>query len=152
MKRGILFAAALALLCTLATVAPLAAQQNQDTLYKRLGGYDAIAAVVDDFIGRMATDPQLSRFFVGHSAQSLQHIRQLVVDQLCAAAGGPCYYTGRSMKESHAGMGITQAEWDIAVKHLVATLDKFKVGTKEREDIFAAVGPLQAEIVDSTKK
>ena len=152
MKRGILFAAALALLCTLATVAPLAAHQNQDTLYKRLGGYDAIAAVVDDFIGRMATDPQLSRFFVGHSTQSLQHIRQLVVDQLCAAAGGPCYYTGRSMKESHGGMGITQAEWDIAVKHLIATFDKFKVGAKEREDIFAAIGPLQAEIVDSKKK
>ncbi len=152
MKRGLLFAAALALLCTLGTVAPLAAQQAQDTLYKRLGGYDAIAAVVDDFIGRMATDPQLSRFFVGHSTQSLQHIRQLVVDQLCAAAGGPCYYTGRSMKESHAGMGITQPEWDIAVKHLVATLDKFKVGVKEREDIFAAIGPLQADIVDSKKK
>jgi hemoglobin len=152
MKRGILLVAVLALLCTLGTVAPLAAHQNQDTLYKRLGGYDAIAAVVDDFIGRMATDPQLSRFFVGHSTQSLQRIRQLVVEQLCAAAGGPCYYTGRSMKESHAGMGITQAEWDTAVKHLTATLDKFKVGGKEREELFAAIGPLQADIVDSTKK
>lgn len=151
MKRGIRFFAALALLFALAAAVPVAAQEGQATLYKRLGGYDAIAAVTDDFIGRMAADPQLSRFFVGHSKQSLQRIRQLVVEQLCQAAGGPCFYTGRSMKESHEGMGITQAHWDTAVKHLVATLDKFKVGAKEREDLFAAIGPLQADIVDSKK-
>jgi hemoglobin len=153
MKRGILCAAALTLLFALGA-APLAAQpaaEGQSTLYKRLGGYDAIAAVTDDFIGRMAGDPELSRFFVGHSTQSLQRIRQLVVEQLCQAAGGPCFYTGRSMKESHAGMGISQAHWDVAVKHLVATLDKFKVGAKEREDLFAAIAPLQADIVDSKK-
>ena len=155
MNRGIRFAAVLALLCVLGAAVPLAAQptaEGQATLYKRLGGYDAIAAVVDDFIGRLATDPQLSRFFVGHSTQSLQRIRQLVVEQICAAAGGPCFYTGRSMKESHAGMGITQAEWEVALKHLTATLDKFKVGAKEREDLFAAIAPLQADIVDSKKK
>ena len=155
MKRGILFAAALALLCAIGMAAPLAAHHaegQQATLYKRLGGYDAIAAVVDDFIGRMAGDPQLSRFFVGHSTESLQRIRQLVVDQLCAAAGGPCVYTGRGMKESHQGMGITKAEWDKAVQHLTATLDKFKVGAKEREDLFAAIGPLQADIVDAKAK
>jgi hemoglobin len=155
MKRGIRFGAAFALLCALGMVTPLAAQQaagGQDTLYKRLGGYDAIAAVTDDFIGRMATDPQLSRFFVGHSTQSLQRIRQLVVEQLCQAAGGPCFYTGRSMKESHAGMGISQAHWDVAVKHLTATLDKLKVGAKEREELFAAIAPLQADIVDSKTK
>ena len=107
--------------------------------------------MTDDFIGRMASDPELSRFFVGHSTQSLQRIRQLVVEQLCQAAGGPCFYTGKSMKDSHAGMGISQAHWDTAVKHLVATLDKFKVGAKEREELFAAIAPLQADIVDSKK-
>jgi hemoglobin len=152
MKRGILCASALTLLFALGA-APLAAQpaEGQATLYKRLGGYDAIAAVTDDFIGRMASDPELSRFFVGHSTQSLQRIRQLVVEQLCQAAGGPCFYTGKSMKDSHAGMGISQAHWDTAVKHLVATLDKFKVGAKEREELFAAIAPLQADIVDSKK-
>src|SRR6266851_8436105 len=76
----------------------------QPSLYKRLGGYDALAAVTDDFIGRLATDKQLTRFFVGHSEDSLKRIRQLVVDQLCAATGGPCYYLGRDMKTSHKGM------------------------------------------------
>ena len=103
--------------------------------------------MVDDFIGRMATDPELGRFFAGHSTESLKRIRQLVVEQLCEATGGPCYYTGRSMKASHEGMKISAANWDAAVKHLTGTLDKFKVGAKEREELFAAVGALRNDIV-----
>ncbi|HYM00229.1 MAG TPA: group 1 truncated hemoglobin, partial [Blastocatellia bacterium] len=98
--------------------------QGKHSLYHRLGGYDAIAAVTDDFIGRLATDKDLGKFFVGLSDDSKKHVRQLVVDQLCAATGGPCVYVGRSMKESHHGLGITDGEWDIAVKHLVESLDK----------------------------
>ena len=101
-------------------------------LYKRLGGYDAIAAVTDDFLGRLATDKQMSRFFVGVSADSLRKLRQHVVDQLCEASGGPCYYFGRSMKTMHAGLGITESDWQLTVKHLTATFDKFKVPEKER--------------------
>src|SRR5262245_14464748 len=138
---------ATALLCLRRLALPLAAAQPSETLYKRLGGYDAIAAVVDDFIGRMAADPELGRFFVGHSTDSLKRIRQLVVEQLCEASGGPCFYTGRSMKASHDGMKISAANWDTAVKHLTATLDKFKVGQKERDDLFAAVGALRNDIV-----
>jgi hemoglobin len=127
---------------------PLAAhEQSAASLYQRLGGYDAIAAVVDDFIGRLATDAQLGKFFAGHSTDTLKRIRQLLVDQLCELSGGPCYYTGRTMKASHEGLKISQAEWDLAVKHLTATLDKFKVGDKERGELFAAVGSLQGDIV-----
>ena len=104
--------------------------------------------MVDDFIGRLATDPQLGRFFVGHSTDSLRRIRQLVVDQICEATGGPCYYTGRSMKESHAGMKLTSAEWDKGVQHLSATLDKFKVGATERQELLGAVGSLKGDIVE----
>src|SRR5262245_32877064 len=96
-----------------------------DSLYKRLGGYDAPAAVTDDFIARLATDPSLGKFFAGHSTDSLGKIRQHVVDFLCSVSGGPCKYTGRDMKTSHTGLGITSADWDTGVKHLVATLEKF---------------------------
>src|SRR5215471_7032426 len=106
---------------------PVSAQTPQKTLYQRLGGYDAIAAVTDDFVGRLVGDKKLSRFFVGHSEDSLHKIRMLVIDQLCAATGGPCLYTGRDMKTSHKGLGITNDDWDTSVKHLVETLDKFKV-------------------------
>ena len=122
--------------------------QQADSLYTRLGGYDAIAAVTDDFIGRLVTDPSLGKYFTGHSTDSKQRIRQHVVDFLCLATGGPCVYKGRDMKTTHAGLGITGAEWDAGVKHLVATLDKFKVATKEKDDLLAAASGLKKDIVE----
>jgi hemoglobin len=119
-----------------------------ESLYKRLGGYDALAAVTDDFIAGMATDPQLSHFFAGHSTDSLARIRQLVVDQLCAATGGPCKYIGRDMKTVHKGLGISEADWQEAVKHLVATLDKFKVPQKEKDEVLTLVSSLKNDIVE----
>lgn len=120
----------------------------EKSLYQRLGGYDAIAAVVDDFLGRLITDPQLNRFFTGASTDSKNRIRQLVVDQLCAATGGPCVYIGRSMKSSHAGLGITESDWQVSVNHLVATLDTFKVPQKEKDEVLAAISGLKGDIVE----
>jgi hemoglobin len=122
-------------------------QETKPTLYKRLGGYDALAAVTDDFLGRLAADPSLGRFFVGHSKDSLGRVRQLIVDQLCAATGGPCVYIGRDMKTAHDGMGITDADWDGMVEHLKATLDKFKVPKPEQDDTLAAINGLKKDIV-----
>jgi len=122
--------------------------QDKKTLYARLGGYDAIAAVVDDFVGRLVADKRLNKFFVGHSEDSLHKIRQHVVDQICNAAGGPCLYTGRDMRTSHHGLGITNEDWDASVKHLVATLDKFKVPKAEQDELLAVVSTLKKDIVD----
>jgi hemoglobin len=121
---------------------------KEKSLYERLGGYDAIAAVVDDFIGRLVADKRFNKFFVGHSEDSLKKIRQHVVDQFCAAAGGPCLYTGRDMRTSHHGLGITNDDWDASAKHLVETLDKFKVPEKEKNDLLAFVTSLKKDIVD----
>ena len=118
-----------------------------DSLYKRLGGYDAIAAVTDSFVPRLVKDPMLSKYFV-HSEDTLKHIRQMVVDQLCAATGGPCVYIGRDMKTAHKGLGISAAEWDASVKHLAATLDQFKVPAKEKEEFLALASTLKADIVE----
>jgi hemoglobin len=118
------------------------------TLYKRLGGYDALAAVTDDFLGRLAADKQLGRFFVGASADSQKKIRQHIVDQLCNLTGGPCLYIGRPMKQAHAGLAITESDWKIAVDLLVATLDKFKVPAKEKGEVLGAVSSLKGDIVE----
>ena len=146
---------AVALLGVLLCFGPAAswskAQAKTGTLYQRLGGYDAIAAVADDFMGRMASDPQLARFFGGSSADSRRRRRQLLVEQLCAASGGPCYYTGRSMKASHQGLGISEADWDITVKHLIQSLDQFKVPPKEKEELLNIVSGVKAEIVEAGK-
>jgi hemoglobin len=91
---------------------PAASRAADPTLYQRLGGYDAIAAVTDDFLGRLARDPSLGRFFVGHGTDSIHRIRQDIVNFLCKATGGPCLYTARDLKTAHAGLGITGADWD----------------------------------------
>jgi len=135
--------------CALAVAIALPAHaQTAPTLYKRLGGYDAIAAVTDDFLGKLAGDPQLGRFFGGHSSDSLKRIRQNIVDQLCAATGGPCVYIGRDMKTTHAGLGITNGDWDVMVKHLNATFDKFNVKKKKKDEVLGAVGGLKKDIVE----
>ena len=117
------------------------------TLYQRLGSYDALAAVTDDFLGRLIGDPQLSRFFVGFSHDSKVRIRQHVLDFLCVATGGPCKYTGRDMKTSHTGLNISENEWNITVKHLTATLDKFKVPDREKNEVLQAIAGQKSDIV-----
>ena len=125
------------------------APMQKASLYKRLGGYDAVAAVCDDFIGRLATDKQIAPFLAGHSQDSLKKLRQDVVDLVCQATGGPCYYTGRDMKTAHAGMGITEAQWDSAVADLVASLDHFKVGQAEKDELLGAVSSFKKDIVEN---
>ena len=122
---------------------------QEKNLYQRLGGYDAIAAVTDGFVQRLATNEQLSKFFVGLSDNSKMKVRQLVVDQLCAATGGPCVYLGRDMKTAHQGMGITESDWDITVKLLVETLDSFKVPSKEQNELLTAVSSFKNDIVEN---
>ena len=134
------------LLLTLGGAVPSHAQEK--TLYERVGGYNALAAVVDDFIGRLVSDKQFEKFFAGHSTDSKKRIRQHILDQFCVATGGPCVYTGRTMKSSHAGLGINNADWDAAAKHLVASLDKFKVPEKEKGEILAFVTTLKNDIVE----
>lgn len=139
------------LLGSTAIVAPsYAAEQTmqEQSLYHRLGGYDAIAAVTDEFIGRLTSDPQFARFFTSLSTDSKLRLRQLVVDQLCAATGGPCIFIGRTMKQAHKGLGITKAEWNRSAEHLAASLDKFHVGTREKKEVLAAVTTLEPEIVE----
>jgi hemoglobin len=148
-------ALALAFAVALPVAVPVAAAADHHeaapakSLYERLGGYDALAAVTDDFIGRLGGDQRLGRFFSGHSKDTLTRIRQLVVDQLCAATGGPCAYIGRDMKRTHEGLGITKADWDASVAHFVASLDSFGVPAREKAELLAIVAPLEKDIVDA---
>jgi hemoglobin len=122
--------------------------QETPSLYKRLGGYDALAAVTDDFVGRLVSDKQLTRFFNGVSNDSRKRIRQLVLDQLCAATGGPCIYIGRSMRTTHEGLGITEDDWNVSVKLLGQTLDKFKVPKAQQDELAKLLTTLKPDIVD----
>jgi len=127
---------------------PAASRAADAPLYQRLGGYDAIAAVTDDFLGRLAHDPSLGRFFVGHGTESVHRIQQDIVNFLCKATGGPCFYTARDMKTAHAGLGITGTDWDQMLVQLNATFNKFKVPERERNELLAALAGLKKDIVE----
>lgn len=120
---------------------------SEKTLYQRLGEHDAIVAVVDDLFASKLADKQLNRFFVGCCTDSKQKVKKHVVDFLCAATGGPNNYTGRDMNTVHTGLNITESDWQIFEKIAAATMDKFKVPQKEREEVFATVSGLKKDIV-----
>jgi hemoglobin len=115
------------------------------SLYDRLGGLDAITAVVNDFRDRVAKDERINQKFV---KTDLVRLTKMLIDQVCEAAGGPCQYTGRSMKEAHAGMGVTSGEFEALVEDLVASLNHFKVGKREQDEILGVLGPLRGDIVE----
>jgi truncated hemoglobin YjbI len=119
-----------------------------DSLYKRLGGYDVIAAVADDFLAWGWADKQLGRYFVGHSESSFKELRQHVVNLLCELTGGSCVYTGRDMKSSHKGLGVTEADWKIADDLFVAALNKHKVGTQEQSEFMKIIRDMKSQIVE----
>ena len=117
--------------------------QNQ-TLYQRLGGKPAITAVVDDFIGNVATDSRINRRF---ASADIPHLKAKLVEQICAGTGGPCVYTGADMKDAHEGMRIRDDEFGALVEDLVKSLDMFKVSEKEKGELLGALGPMKKDIV-----
>lgn len=149
MGMGLILAALLVALTvpagrTLAQSKPAPAK----TLYQRLGGFDAIAAIVDDFIAQLRDDPAFKRFGGGRAKDSLGRTRELVVEQICSLTGGPCVYIGRDAKTAHAGLAITQEEWDASIKKFKASLDKFKVAAPEQEEFIAMIQKLRPDIVE----
>jgi len=118
------------------------------TLYARLGGYDGFAAVADDLLPRLVSDPQLERFWKHRGEDGVRREKQLLIDFLCASAGGPLYYVGRNMKTSHRGLGISERDWQVFIGHLNATLDKFRVATNEKADVLAFIESTKKDIVE----
>lgn len=136
-------------LCACTTGISLA---QEKTLYERLGGYDAISAVVDDFAGKLFIDPVVGARFFGMSDDSREGFRQKNKNLICNVTGGPCEIISRSAAKSHDGLGITASEFDIVVQHLVDTLNKFKVPEKERKELMVIIGTLRRNIVEVEDK
>lgn len=130
------------------SAAPPLAPAPAASLYHRLGGYDALAAVVDDFLRRMLGDAELAAFFAELQEGEKQRLRQMLLDQLCELTGGPCVYVGKDMRTAHGGLGIREADWTRAVGHLEATLEAARVPPAERREVLAAVAGLKDQIVE----
>jgi hemoglobin len=117
----------------------------QSSLFDRLGGKDAIVAVVDDFVGTCANDSRINAKF---AKSDVPRLKAMLVDQVCEATGGPCTYSGRDMAETHKGMGVTSGEFDARVEDLVSTLDRFSVPAAEQGELLGLLGPMKPDIVE----
>ena len=138
------------MLCIAALSMPSTANAKEKSLYQRLGGYDAISAVVNEFANRLFADKKLDRFFGALSTDSQEKFKQFNTTLVCAATGGPCTYLGRSMTTAHEGMGVDNTNFNIVAGHLAATLDKFKVPAAEKEELLGIIGSMRGQIVDQT--
>ena len=121
---------------------------EEKSLYERLGGYDAISAVVDDFAPKLFNDPQIGHFFRGMGDDTREQFKQKNKNLVCNVTGGSCKVISRPAKTVHGGLGITEKEFNIVVQHLVDTLDKFNVPAKEKAELLEIIGSLKPDIVE----
>jgi len=123
---------------------PAASVPIGPTLYTRLGGVDAIRAVVDDFVDRVAADERISAFFRG---VDIANLKRLITEQICTAAGGPCVYSGRTMREAHTGLNLSDDNFNALVQDLVAALARFNVPAQEKSELLTALSGMRGDIV-----
>jgi hemoglobin len=126
-------------------VTTVQAKPMEKNLYSRLGGKPAIRAVVNDFVGNVAADKRINQFF---AKTNIPNLKRQLTNQICQGAGGPCKYTGRSMKEAHRGMGVSGANFGALVEDLQKSLNKFKVPAREQGELLAILGPMKRDIVE----
>jgi len=132
----------------LLTTSVFAESEMEKPLYDRLGGYEAISAVVDDFAGKLFTDPVVGKRFFGMSDDSREGFRQKNKNLVCAATGGPCKIISRSAATTHGGLGIKASEFNIVAQHLVDTLNEFNVPEQEHNELMAIIATLRPDIVE----
>ena len=132
---------------TLGACASAGPAPTSPSLYKRLGGREGIAIVVDDFTATMAADTRVNARFKDMKPADLQTFKSNLSDQICDATGGPCSYLGKDMKAAHAGMKITEEEWTATVENLVKALDKNNVAAGSKRELLGLLGPMKKDIV-----
>jgi hemoglobin len=124
------------------------AKMAKASLYDRLGGYNAIAAVIDNLMRRMLGDQRLAKYFIGHGDDSKKRLRQLQIEMICQSMGGPCFYAGRDMKTVHTGIGIGGVEWQTMITHLIGSLDDLNVADEEQKEILSLLSAIKGDIVE----
>ena len=142
----------MALTLGIAVTSVASAQQPpaQKSLYDRLGGLKGITVVVDDFINRLVVNEDLNRnpaIVAGRMNSPAPYLKFQVSQLVCGVTGGPCKYTGKTMKDSHAHLNITENEWGVMAREFQKSLDEFKVPVEEQKELFEIVGSTKADIV-----
>ncbi|HEX5122187.1 MAG TPA: group 1 truncated hemoglobin [Rhodanobacteraceae bacterium] len=121
-----------------------AAGAKGDALYRSLGGTDGITKVVDAALAEIHGDLRINIFF---EKTDMADLRRLLIEQICAATGGPCEYTGRTMEEAHSGLNLTDADFDAFVEDLVRGMDSQKVPKDLQKELLGLLGPMRPQVV-----
>ena len=140
MKRVI----AIGIIAIVLSASTAQATMHNGSLYSRLGGKAAIRLVVEDFVQNVAEDRRINGFF---GTTNIPRLKRLLVEQICQASGGPCRYSGRSMRAAHRGLGIGNADFNALVQDLGRSLNKYGVPAREQRELTAILLPLKREIV-----
>jgi len=117
----------------------------EDTLYLALGGEAAIAVIVENFILEIARDDRIIDHF---EVSNVQRFRVMMNQHLCMVADGPCQYTGDSMIDTHAGMGITEGDFNAIVENMMAAMDKAGIALGPQNRLLARLATLRGEIIN----
>lgn len=115
-----------------------------DSLFDRMGGATVVAKVVDELLDLSISDPRTKRSF---QKINLRRLREKLNEQVCALSNGPCQYTGDSMKEVHAGLDITDAEFNGLVEHMITALDDNGVGLREKNELIKLLAPMKRDVI-----
>ena len=115
------------------------------SLYDRLGSGDAINAITESWVARVGGDDRANGKF---ARTDIGRLKKEVADQLCEVTGGPCAYTGRSMRTTHDGMQVTAGEFEVVMQHLEAALDELNVPQTEQDELTGLLRPMRDDIVE----
>ena len=137
--RYSLFIAAILLSTACATTAP-----KNDNLYQELGGKSGIAAIVEEFLNKLADDQRIVHYFKN---TNIKRFRKKLIEQFCVESGGPCQYTGDSMQQVHAGMHLKEMDFNALVEDLTDAMDKLKVPTTAQNKLLARLAPMHKDII-----
>lgn len=128
------------------------AEEEPESLYERLGGLRSITPVVDDFVNHLFFNPTLNKnpaLSARHRETPLPYLKFQFTQLMCEMSGGPCIYSGLTMKEAHEPFKISADEWEIMTGELKKSLERFKVPPAEQEELLELFGETRDDIVAS---
>ncbi|MGQ5521667.1 group I truncated hemoglobin [Chitinimonas sp. PSY-7] len=134
--------------CLCICVLFLALPAKADSLYERLGGETGVREITSELLDLTASSPKTSRSF---DKVNLPRLKQKVTEHLCSLTGGPCQYSGDTMKQSHTGLGISEAELYAMVEHLRKVLDARHVAQADKNALLVLLAPMKRDIVEPRK-
>ena len=146
-QTWISIAAKFAIASTLMAAGASFAQQmapKDDQLYKAFGEKAGLVVLMDDFMVRLLADPRTSPHF---QPANQQHVKEQLVEQLCALGGGPCVYKGADMKSSHANLEIKKSDFHALVEVLQVSMDAKGIPFRKQNDMLALLAPMHRDII-----